>query len=224
MSTSVGMRPLWLSVARGQGRTTARRRFLLHRSQLAQPAPAVAGAGCGLSRCHPLLSRDAPILYATPMPTDHQTSFLRSHQPRHLPVPARPGSVKGVKGVTAPAYPAALRTLPGGCFARPLRGPLSLSGGCSSVVSRGTRFVAAPRGSNPPSRNNPQAGLSPRWPDEKTSPTWPRSTRGTTANQPQSCFGPSLTSHRHGAAGENVRERNETKRHSGGWGPAGEMG
>ena len=46
------------------------------------------------------------------------------------------------------------------CFAHPLRGAFSLSGGCSPVVSRGIRSVAAPRGSIPQSRVNPQAAPS----------------------------------------------------------------
>ena len=62
-----------------------------------------------------------------------------------------------------------LALLPGGCFIRPFQRPrpyLRRALGCFPVVWSGIRVVAAPRGSNPPSRFNPQAAL--RVPAAKT--------------------------------------------------------
>ena len=77
------------------------------------------------------------------------------------------------------------RVVPGGCFTPLSFGPCSLSGGCSAVVSRGARFVAAPRGSNPASRNNPQpATPSPtvgRKNESKLHPTPTRNNRDSTS-------------------------------------------
>ena len=95
-----------------------------------------------------------PTPYPTPMPTrtrppaivlpaEAGTSTPRASNSRCSPTPQGVG--------------AGLALLPGGCFAHPLPSAFSLSGGCFQVVSSGIRLVAAPRGSNPPSRFNPQA-------------------------------------------------------------------
>ena len=81
--------------------------------------------------------------------------------------------------------------LPGGCFIHPLRGAFSLSGGCSEVVSRGIRFVAASRGSNPRSRFNPQAAPRCSALNRGSNPSCAQPRRHSTSTQPQSCTEPS---------------------------------
>ena len=81
-------------------------------------------------------------------------------EPRRYPHALRPNgrrrpNVVGLRGW--PPEGAGLALLPGGCFTSPLRGPCSLSGGCSPVVSRGICLVAAQLDSDPRSRNNLQA-------------------------------------------------------------------
>ena len=139
--------------------------------------------------CHLPLPLTPSIPYPTPMPTHSRPATP------HLP-PLR-----------HPTSPTDAVFLSGGCFIHPHRGPCSLSGGCSPVVSSGIRVISAPRGSNPPSRNNPQAGLPRRRPHKNTIPSCPPSRSGTTANQPQSCFGTPPRDPRHGTAGK-TRELN----------------
>ncbi len=97
-------------------------------------------------------------------------------------------------------------------FHTPLFRPCPLSGGCSAVVPIGTRLLPAPRGSNPRLRNNPQPATPPRSPDEKTSPSCAPSPRGTTAHQPQTCFGPPPSDPRHGGAEKKRAKRNDSTR------------
>ncbi len=79
-----------------------------------------------------------------------------------------------------------LHAVPGGCFAPPSPEPCSLPGGCSAVVSRGIRLLSAPRGSNPPSRNNLQPATLSQRPEQKLEsklrPNPTRNNRGTTSN------------------------------------------
>ena len=84
--------------------------------------------------------------------------------------------------------------------------------GCSPVVSCGIRLIAALRGSNPRSHNNPQAGLPLRRPDEETSPSCAQPRRDSTVIQPQSCIAAPPRVARHGRAGKNARRRNESNR------------
>ena len=135
--------------------------------------PAKAGTSLLLPpSCH---SEEHPPLLV--IPRSKATRNLRS-QPRHNA--RRPHSPLRVPPVPSPSPPPSptitpcphtararppsssprpLSPLPGRCSAplssgpnRACAGPL----GCSAVVSIGTRFLSAPRGSNPPSRNNLQ--------------------------------------------------------------------
>ena len=112
-------------------------------------------AGPRPPRCHPPLSPTPSIPYPTPMPTHTR--------PVAIVLPRRQGNLDASR-VQQPLQPNAAgcgcRACPA-CFIHPHRGPFSLSGGCSEVVSLGTRLVAAPRSSSPRSRLNPQAAPSP---------------------------------------------------------------
>ena len=154
-----------------------------------RPNPAIAQRLCLPSRSdpHPPL-RHLPlpptpsILYPIPMPADRTKSL---HFQRPTPSTAQLPKLR-VQGLPCPP------AVPGGCFICPSERPgayLRRALGCFPVVSRGIRFVAAPRGSNPRSRNNLQAGPHLRWPDENTNPSYAVSCRDSTSIQPQSCTG-----------------------------------
>ena len=101
------------------------------------------------------------------------------------------------------------------CSAHPLHRPgpyLRRALGCSEVVSRGTRSVAAPRGSNPRSRVNPQGATRSRRQHRGSSPSCAQPRRNSTSIQPQSCAGHGRRVPRHGGAGKKRVERNETNR------------
>ena len=110
--------------------------------------------------------RTPPIPYPTPMPTRSRPSTS-----------ADPS--------TAPSRP--MWRL----FRAPPPRPISLSGGCSPVASRGICLVAAPRGSNPPSRFDLQAAPLCGPHIRGSIPSCARTRRASTSIQPQSWIEPS---------------------------------
>ena len=97
----------------------------------------------------------------------HAPDDATSSPPQHY-TPHAEGARLALPSCGCRACPGEGRGLPclGGCFTRPLPSAVSLSGGCSQVVSRGIRLIPAPRGSNLRSRVNPQAATH-CWPPNR---------------------------------------------------------
>ena len=147
--------------------------------------------------CHPLP--------CPPMRTDRKLS-----SPFEGPTSAEAQRRKlRVQGLPCP------RAVPGSYFIHPLRRPgsyLRRALGCSCVVSRGIRFVAASRGSNPRSRFNPQAATRSRRQNHGSNPSCAASCRDSTAIQPQSCTGRSRAPDRRSQARQAGEKTRKTKR------------
>ena len=134
-------------------------------------------------------------------------------RPQHRTLRVQGSPCQGVGAEPAPAKAGGLPCCLEVVSRPPLRRPrpyLRRVPGCSPVVSYGIRLIAAPRGSNPRSHNNPQAGpplpTAGRRDESKLRPTPSR----LNLDQPQTCIAAPPRIPRHGSAGKNARRRNES--------------
>ena len=158
--------------------------------------------GAAPCTCHPPLCPHPAIPYHHPMPTDR----TRPPTPRRsCESRACPGEGRG----TSLSHPRPMWRL----FHAPFgAAPVPYL----DLISRLFRaaFVLCLRRADRTRRRATTSNLRPslRGPDDNTNPIWPRAGRGTTDNQPQSCFGPPPRDPRHGRAGKNRARRNESTR------------
>ena len=161
------------------------------------------------------------ISYPTPMPTHARPPAIvvlaKAREPRRFPAP--PTLPPQRRQVWVQGSPCPLQGVGAGLALLVLHPPFSAHfpicaapPGCSLVVSRPIRVIAAPRGSDPRSWFNLQAATRPRRQNHGSNPSSAQPRRDTTSIQPQSCTEPLRARERRSQARRREEKRVGTNR------------